>query len=68
MLDSFGELSVSFVTYSLVILKMFVPRPEKKLKITRIRSDWENTFEECHLTTFRVQTFSSSDRVVVRVQ
>lgn len=67
VLDSFGELSVSFVTHSLLLLKMFLPRPVKKLKITRIRSDWENTFEECHLTTFRVQTFSCSDRVVVGV-
>lgn len=64
VLDSFGELSVSFVTHSLLLLKMFLPRPVKKLNITRIRSDWENTFEECHLTTSRVQTFSSSDRVV----
>ena len=66
VLDSFGE-PVSFVTHSLLLLKMFVPRPVKKLTITRIRSDRKNTFEECHLTTFRVQTFSSSDRVVVRV-
>ena len=36
VLDSFGELSVSFVTHSLLLLKMFLPRPVKKANKVRL--------------------------------
>lgn len=55
VLDSFGELSVSFVTHSLLLLKMFVPRPVKKLTITRIMSDWENTFDDVQGSDIQLQ-------------